>query len=149
MNEADYIFWDITGMLVCAFIGCLIGNSKNRKRLGLYLGATLGPIGWIVMLFVDEVAPGETGNGLAIALISTAIPVALVFGLSTFVKYKEVQSEQIAFHQAETAAARPVISAPPLPATPAPIARSHPTPMPEADPAKVRASILQKYGAAK
>jgi len=49
----------ITGLLCCggslvsAFIGGLIGNRRERGWLGGFLGLFLGPIGWIIALFLD------------------------------------------------------------------------------------------------
>lgn len=65
------------GLLISAFIGCLIGNFKNRKGLGLWLGFWLGPIGWIVMLFLKPVPEGENGYGLLIGTLAAAVVIAL------------------------------------------------------------------------
>jgi hypothetical protein len=39
--------------VVTGLIGVLIGSSRNRKSAGLFLGITLGPIGWVITLFLS------------------------------------------------------------------------------------------------
>lgn len=48
-------------LLLCGFaaiwvsIGGIIGGWKGRRRLGMALGFFLGPIGWMVLLFLSPV----------------------------------------------------------------------------------------------
>jgi hypothetical protein len=44
------IFWAI----ICGGIGGLIGASRNNVGSGVFWGAVLGPIGWIIVLFLDQ-----------------------------------------------------------------------------------------------
>jgi len=37
----------------CAEIGALVGKAKEARRAGWWLGALLGPLGWILAAFVD------------------------------------------------------------------------------------------------
>lgn len=41
-------------LLISGGIGAAIGSSKNRMGLGFVLGALLGCIGWIIMLFLPR-----------------------------------------------------------------------------------------------
>lgn len=41
-------------LLVSGGIGAAIGSSKNRMGLGFVLGALLGCLGWIIMLFLPR-----------------------------------------------------------------------------------------------
>ena len=45
-----FIFWLIIGIIV----GGVIGSTRNNVGTGLVLGGLLGPIGWIIVLFLDE-----------------------------------------------------------------------------------------------
>jgi|SRR5581483_4161378 len=49
-NPTPLFFWLIIGGVV----GGLIGASRNNAGGGLILGALLGPIGWIIVLFIDN-----------------------------------------------------------------------------------------------
>jgi hypothetical protein len=44
------VFWLIVG----AIVGGVIGASRNNVGSGVVWGALLGPIGWILVLFLDE-----------------------------------------------------------------------------------------------
>jgi predicted amidophosphoribosyltransferase len=44
------LFWVIIG----ALIGAVIGASRNNPSGGFIWGALLGPVGWILVLFLDE-----------------------------------------------------------------------------------------------
>lgn len=42
------------GMIVGAAVGAAIGSTRNNVGGGLFLGGLLGPIGWILVLFLDN-----------------------------------------------------------------------------------------------
>ena len=44
----------IFGSIVSAIIGGLIGATRNNAGSGIVWGALLGPIGWILVLFLDQ-----------------------------------------------------------------------------------------------
>jgi hypothetical protein len=44
----------IFGAIVSAIIGGLIGATRNNAGSGIVWGALLGPIGWILVLFLDQ-----------------------------------------------------------------------------------------------
>ena len=46
--------WSIVGTLVCAGVGALIGKYKNAVLRDAVLGAALGPIGWLISLFLPR-----------------------------------------------------------------------------------------------
>ena len=46
-------FLCIGGWLFGALVGGLIGSRRERGVLGMFLGLLLGPIGWIIALFLD------------------------------------------------------------------------------------------------
>jgi len=51
MEDGSWIFfWLIIG----AVVGGLIGASRNNVGSGVVWGALLGPIGWLIVLFLDE-----------------------------------------------------------------------------------------------
>jgi hypothetical protein len=35
-------------------VGCLLGSSRQRPVMGFILGATLGPIGWVLVICLNE-----------------------------------------------------------------------------------------------
>lgn len=41
--------------LVMGLVGFLLGKWKGREGLGFLLGFLLGPIGWVIMLLVDDI----------------------------------------------------------------------------------------------
>jgi hypothetical protein len=45
-----FIFWAI----VCGGIGGLIGASRNNVGSGIFWGVLLGPVGWVLVLFLDN-----------------------------------------------------------------------------------------------
>lgn len=45
-----FIFWAI----ICGTIGGLIGASRNNTGSGVLFGVLLGPIGWVLTLFIDK-----------------------------------------------------------------------------------------------
>lgn len=45
-----FIFWAI----VCGAIGGLIDASRNNVGNGIFWGAVLGPVGWVLVLFLDK-----------------------------------------------------------------------------------------------
>jgi hypothetical protein len=49
MDDAYIFFWVIVG----AAVGGVIGASRNNAVSGVVWGALLGPIGWILVLFMD------------------------------------------------------------------------------------------------
>jgi len=42
------------GMLVCGFIGALIGSTRENAGIGCILGLMCGPIGWLLALLADN-----------------------------------------------------------------------------------------------
>jgi hypothetical protein len=44
------VFWVIIG----AIVGGAIGATRNNREAGIFLGALLGPIGWIITFFTDN-----------------------------------------------------------------------------------------------
>jgi hypothetical protein len=40
--------------IICGAIGGLIGASRNNVGSGIIWGALLGPIGWVLVLFLDN-----------------------------------------------------------------------------------------------
>ncbi|HEV2694520.1 MAG TPA: zinc ribbon domain-containing protein [Verrucomicrobiae bacterium] len=50
MDPLVLIFW----VIICAAIGALIGASRNNVGSGIIWGALLGPIGWLLVLFLDN-----------------------------------------------------------------------------------------------
>lgn len=42
------------GCLVCAIIGAVIGSSRDNTGSGFVWGGLLGPIGWLLVLFLDQ-----------------------------------------------------------------------------------------------
>jgi hypothetical protein len=50
-NFGVYMFFWV---VVCGAIGSVIGSSRNNPISGLVWGAILGPIGWILVIFLDE-----------------------------------------------------------------------------------------------
>ncbi len=51
MDDGAYIFF---WLLVGAAVGGVIGGTRNNVGSGIVWGALLGPIGWILVLFMDE-----------------------------------------------------------------------------------------------
>ena len=47
----EYLVGLLVGALICGFIGMAIGDlgEKQNGTLGFWLGAMLGPIGWIIV----------------------------------------------------------------------------------------------------
>jgi len=50
MDFAAIFIW----IVVCAIIGGVIGASRNNVGSGVIWGALLGPIGWILVFFLDQ-----------------------------------------------------------------------------------------------
>ena len=44
-------------MLVCTFIGYLIGNSKGQPLSGAFVSFLFGPLGWLIALFSSDQRP--------------------------------------------------------------------------------------------
>jgi hypothetical protein len=47
----------LIGALICGLIGIAIGNTKYRGTAGFWLGALLGPIGWILVAVGPDYSP--------------------------------------------------------------------------------------------
>lgn len=45
------------GIIAMAFIGLIIGKSKERGCAGFFLGLLLGPIGWIIVACLSDDRP--------------------------------------------------------------------------------------------
>lgn len=41
-------------LLFCGLVGMLIGWYRDNTIVGLLLGVVLGPIGWIILFFIDN-----------------------------------------------------------------------------------------------
>ena len=50
----DYLIGTI---VICGLIGFLLGKMKGREGLGFVLGLLMGPIGWILVLPMQDVRP--------------------------------------------------------------------------------------------
>jgi predicted amidophosphoribosyltransferase len=50
----DYGVWIFFWFIVGAVVGGIIGASRNNAASGVVWGALLGPIGWVLVLFLDE-----------------------------------------------------------------------------------------------
>ena len=50
-------FWTIAFTVACGFVGALIGRRRKTVVRDAILGAALGPIGWIVSLFLGVPKP--------------------------------------------------------------------------------------------
>jgi hypothetical protein len=64
MDDADlfgslFVFWIVVG----AVVGGIIGASRNNAGSGVVWGALLGPVGWILVLFLDERAKCPACHG--------------------------------------------------------------------------------------
>ncbi|MDR3387075.1 MAG: hypothetical protein P4L92_08500 [Rudaea sp.] len=57
LTDPNLWLWAIVFTIVCAAVGALIGKYKNAVVRDTILGATLGPIGWIVSLCMPVVKP--------------------------------------------------------------------------------------------
>ena len=40
--------------LAIAFVGCAIGQSRGRPELGFFISLLVGPIGWVLVLFLPK-----------------------------------------------------------------------------------------------
>jgi hypothetical protein len=61
--------WVLPLVFICGLIGAFIGMFRQRRRLGLVLGATLGPLGWLMTVFLDPVPPGKQASGGCFAVL--------------------------------------------------------------------------------
>jgi len=50
-------FWALVLTIVCGAVGAWIGKYKNAVVRDAILGAALGPIGWIISLFLPVAKP--------------------------------------------------------------------------------------------
>ena len=57
LTDPKLWFWAIVFTVVCAAVGALIGKYKNAIVRDAILGAALGPIGWIISLFLPTAKP--------------------------------------------------------------------------------------------
>ncbi len=48
------IFFAVVFMLICAFIGAVIGEARGRNAAGFWLGLLLGPIGCLAAFFLPK-----------------------------------------------------------------------------------------------
>ena len=48
------LFAILSGCLICGVIGAVIGQTRNNGGGGFFLGLLLGPIGWIIVLMMDD-----------------------------------------------------------------------------------------------
>jgi|GEM_PF-1616246 len=60
----DYIPQIFFGMFISGIIGAVIGSTRNNAASGFFLGALLGPIGWLLAFVVDRrpVCPACKGH---------------------------------------------------------------------------------------
>ena len=45
--------------LAIAFVGCAIGQSRGRPELGFFISLLVGPIGWVLVLFLPKSVEAE------------------------------------------------------------------------------------------
>jgi phage shock protein PspC (stress-responsive transcriptional regulator) len=64
MDESELLILYFVSWLVAAIVGSLIGlaigASVNRRTSGFFLGAFLGPIGWIIVLLLPRESTSES-----------------------------------------------------------------------------------------
>ena len=96
---AVIFFW----MIICAVIGGLIGATRNNVGSGVVWGALLGPIGWILVLFLDNRAKCPECRGPIPAGAKRCQHCGTNFGIGNI----KLQSAPPAFQQIKTAPAEP------------------------------------------
>ena len=47
------LFYVVFSCIVSGIVGAVIGSSRNAIMTGFVLGLLLGPIGWIISIFID------------------------------------------------------------------------------------------------
>jgi hypothetical protein len=57
LTDPHLWLWAIVFTVVCAAVGALIGKYKNAVMRDAILGASLGPIGWIISLCMPVAKP--------------------------------------------------------------------------------------------
>ena len=54
MDDSDFIVFWFFWLIVGAAVGGVIGASRNNVGSGILWGALLGPVGWILVFFLDQ-----------------------------------------------------------------------------------------------
>lgn len=102
MTESTILLLFFSSWAFTAFIGCLIGSFRNRRILGLILGILLGPIGWIIMLFIEPAESENTeGCGCGVAMILLIVACLLVFALLRSRQQESARAEELRSAKAE------------------------------------------------
>lgn len=57
LTDPTLWIWAVVFTIVCTAVGALIGKYKNAVMRDAVLGATLGPIGWIISLLLPVQKP--------------------------------------------------------------------------------------------
>lgn len=57
LTDPKLWWWALVFTIVCAGVGALIGKYKHAVVRDAVLGAALGPIGWIISLFLPVMKP--------------------------------------------------------------------------------------------
>lgn len=137
--------------ILMGFVGCLIGAFKNRKITGLLCGFILGPVGWIIMLFVEPTPEGEPervmgplGKFLLLLILLGAAIVAFGIWAENNPETLRRLTERVAATPVPMAAATPE---PPVQPTPTEWQRQVHEWTATPSPAEVRAEIERRYGA--
>jgi len=60
--------------ITCAIVGDLVGTARGRPTAGFFLGFCLGPLGWVLALFLPPpyAAPAQQGPPLRDYLVAKA-----------------------------------------------------------------------------